>query len=457
LPFRPLVDRADRPPNHSYSYLTIVISLVFIIRVPLGFRAAARLFVCLAPLLALGQPAFTTLRTWLLRIGLFLLQRPLPLLAHGWILIVDHTVQLGQRKCFVVVGLPASELPRAGYRLPQTAVTVLLVEVMAHANKSQVYLALQQAWQRVGTIVQVVSDHGADVLGGVRLLQADHPALIATYDVRHMLACLLKAELGSDPRWTSFLEKCGATLARLQQTAGNFLKPPKLRLKARYMSVEQHLRWAQQVLAWEATGAWEKLGALVDKSATQAEQWFEQQLGWLREYRHELSEYRLLMDIVELALKEVLGRGLSRQSAGRFWVLWQGQTSSLSLRVARFAEQVRAHVQAEGEKVPPGQTLLGSSDVIESLFGTFKERIKDHPGGELGSSVLLLPLLTQTISPETIQEAFQTVNMSDVNAWAQKNLGETPQTRKRKLFNSTETQDRAETPDNVPEEGPKVA
>ena len=54
--------------------------------------------------------SWTTVRCWLMRLGLYALLRPLPR-ADDWAYLIDHTVQIGTVKCFAVVGLRLSEWP----------------------------------------------------------------------------------------------------------------------------------------------------------------------------------------------------------------------------------------------------------------------------------------------------------------------------------------------------------
>jgi hypothetical protein len=61
-----------------------------------------------APLLPCGgSPSANGGQFWLLRLGLYELQRPKEP-ADDWVWIIDHTVQTGHGKCFLVVGVRLS-------------------------------------------------------------------------------------------------------------------------------------------------------------------------------------------------------------------------------------------------------------------------------------------------------------------------------------------------------------
>ncbi len=100
--------------------------------------------------------------------------------------------------------------------------------------------------------VQIVSDRGSDLKKGINLYQQKHPAVIWTYEVTHQLALLLEKELADDESYQSFVQRCTQARQQLKQSPLYFLAPPKQRAKARYLNVEQHPHWAQQVLYYQA-------------------------------------------------------------------------------------------------------------------------------------------------------------------------------------------------------------
>jgi hypothetical protein len=436
LTFRPAADDRSRPYRHRYPLLTIRLAVLLVVHVHVSWRGAQRALALCAALLGrqeLGSPCYATVRHWLLRLGLFLLRRPRAW-RDDWVLIIDHTLRLGQHKCLLVLGLPVAALRATGYALRHDQVTVLALEVMRRSTGEQVCEVLRRVRQRVGRVVQVVCDRGSDLLKGLRQFREEAAATVVSYDIRHLLAGLLRAELQHDPRWAEFLDGCTRVLAKVRQTAGNFLAPPVLRRKARYMNVDSHVAWAQQLLAWEQRGEWLALGEALGRPAGQAQAWFDEQLGWLRALREPLADYAGLLRVLELAEDEVHAAGLSRQTAAAFWARWQAQAEPSRWRVWQFARQVQAALRREGEQVPAGQTWLGSSLVIESLFGTYKELAQRSPSGEMGAEVLLLPLLTAPLSNELLREALETVSQEDVQEWLQEQFGEGPQTRKRTLL-----------------------
>lgn len=61
-------------------------------------------------------PDWTTGRLWLQRLGHAKLTQPLPQ-ADDWAWLIDHSVQIGQEKCLVILGIRLRDLPSRGASL----------------------------------------------------------------------------------------------------------------------------------------------------------------------------------------------------------------------------------------------------------------------------------------------------------------------------------------------------
>ena len=214
--------------GHVYPLLLVRLALTWVCEAHTSYRGIALIFASLRGVVAALGPCAETIRLWLLRVGLFLLRRPVPR-CSDWVFLVDLTVQLGTHKCLVILGVPLSQLRRDGYSPDHHDVQVLSLQVLARCTGETVSGHLSSVSKRVGLPAQIVSDHGGDVWAGIRLFQRKnrHPGqVVETWDITHGLALLLKDQLEPDPRWVSFVRACQSTRQQLQQTAGSFLQPP---------------------------------------------------------------------------------------------------------------------------------------------------------------------------------------------------------------------------------------
>jgi hypothetical protein len=172
-------------------------------------------------------PHGTTVRWWLLRLGHYKLHRPKEH-ACDWVWIIDHSHQIGQEKCLVILGVRVSQLPPPGDQFPLRLAQMEPIELepVTVSDKDVVYRQLEANVTKTGVPRAIITDHGGDLAGGVALFRRAHPRTIDLYDITHKAACLLKARLEHDEQWKAFAAQAGQTKCQIQQTEWAFLVPP---------------------------------------------------------------------------------------------------------------------------------------------------------------------------------------------------------------------------------------
>ncbi len=476
------------PPGHQHALLVMQLALRMYLSAGLGSRGVPRVLNLLAPWLPVSLPAQTTVLNWVYRCGLAILQRP-PERRTDWIFVADHTLGLGASKCLVILGLPAQRLLETGYSPDHHAMQVLAVAVTTHSTGEWVASVLGALAARTGRPVQIVADHGSDLHKGIGLFQQQQaPECVETYDISHRIATLLKAELSPDARWQELLRHARTTRAAFQQTDLAFLLAPRQRTKARFMHVETHVAWAQNILIYHDRGdfsairrtcvlsvaAWDHLcarlgGARVhplraligsrypDKAAlVEALQaasdltptdlddafWdradtgrarFLEGFAWVRAFREELRVYAQMTEQAKAIQTFLKTKGLQ---AGVVEPLRAtlAPPATLTPRAAQFTTRVLAQVAAEAAKIPPGETWLASSDIIESVFGKYKTFTARGPLKEIGRLVLAIPAFLTDLTAPVIREAMASVRTLDVEQWVKTHLGDSMLSKRRRAF-----------------------
>jgi hypothetical protein len=413
------------PKGHRHSVLVIRLCLLWYLDAHVSLRGLSEVLLSLVSILGdalpLSLPYHQTVRSGLLPCGLFLLRRDVPP-RDDWVWILDWTIRVGRKRCLLILGASLEQLQARPGALEHHQVVVLDRCVTSHGTGADVERRWKRLAGRVGVPEQIGSDHGSDLSKGVRLSQAANPVVVGTYDVTHELACLVKAEWESDPRRAEFLRYCTSSLFQLQPSRGAFLTPPGPRSLERYMNVDRHTGWASRMLAVLDLPDKALVAELLALDEQEATSFLEERLGWLREFRQEVARYQRLVEAVKQTEEEVKNDGLTRRTAARPWQQMPAQLR----RDARLRESLRSlkgDLEREGRKVPVGQSWLGASDVIESLFGKYKCVLEKSPDGEVGASALALPLLTVDLTAELVHEALLTVSARDVRSWADEIIG----------------------------------
>ena len=241
------------PENHHYPTYIIQLSIQLCIEARNSHRGAQKTLELFSQFFNIEVPSSGSIRKWIYRLGLYLLKQKVEF-RSDWIFILDHTLELGDVKCLVILGIPTTRLKKTGFSLKHKDVDVLDIDFLLHSTGDIIYQKLRSLSERVGTPVQILSDYGPDLKKGIELFQQDYPIVVFTYDVTHKMATLLKKHTEKDERWNSFLNHCTSTIRQNQQTELSFLVPPKLRTKSRYLNVDTHVKWAQRMLLYQKRG-----------------------------------------------------------------------------------------------------------------------------------------------------------------------------------------------------------
>ena len=360
-------------------------------------------------------PHQTTCRSWLLRIGLFQLQRPKEM-ADDYIWIVDHTVQIGQEKCLVILCVRLRDMPAQGTALCLSDLQLLNLLPVTHSDKKVVHEQLEASARITGVPRAIVGDHGGDLHGGVTLFCESHPETISLYDIAHKAANLLKARLNKDARWISFCSQTGQTKIKVQQTEFAFLMPPSQRSKARYMNLASLLRWGSRILS-----VLDRHPETVLRHGTSER--LEEKYGWLRQYRKDLALWSEYQALLEETVDEIRRNGYSHSAAYQVALRIQPHLRTDAGRELK--DQVLMFVAHESASIAQGERLPGSSEPLESSLGKLKSFEGDFDKSGFTGLLPALGAFVGKLTPGTIYEALVNVPCKNVQHWVKLHLGHT--------------------------------
>jgi hypothetical protein len=357
------------------------------------------------------------------RLGLFTLQESLEH-AQDWVWIVDHSVQLGETKVCVVLGLRLSESPLPGRALRHEDVRTLAIIPVKSSTGEIVAGQFEEVAKRTGIPRAIVSDRGSDVKKGGELFAVQHPGVALIYDAAHRGACLLQRRLASDDRWSEFVGLLGQTKSRIQQTADAHLLAPSLRPKARYLNLGPLLKWSRRVLTLLDRGPGG--GAATARA--------EARYGWLRAFRESIRTWSCCEATVRCGVEFVRTRGLSL-GGDRELATLLGSLPASERDEALAAEFVE-FVRVQSSLARPGERLVGSTEVLESLFGKWKHLERQESQSGITGFVLSLGAIAGKWPLSRIQAALESTSVKHVQAWCEQYFPTTLQSQRRLAFSA---------------------
>ena len=380
---------------------------------------------------SLPIPHWTTGRLWLLRLGHALLTTALEP-STDWAWLIDHSVQIGQEKCLVILGIRLKDLPEPGQCLRHLDLDLIALVPRKSWTRQEVDEALEAASQRTGVPRVIVDDHGVDVAGGVGFFQERHAETVEVYDAKHKAACLLKGRLEKQPRWQAFQQRLAQTRCAIQQTELAFLVPPGPKPKARFMNLHPSLQWAENVLA-----VLREPPAVVRERVSPER--LQEKLGWLQEYAADLAEWSEWQQVANVTVEFVNRQGVFRGAAKKLWTeLLRCQVHAGSKTLAK---ELVVFVAKQASRMRVNERFPGSTEVLESCFGRFKQLEKQQARGGFTSLVLGFGALLAETTTKAIKEAMEHSHTKEVVAWCREHLGMTLFGQRKLAFAASATKD----------------
>jgi hypothetical protein len=369
-------------------------------------------------------PSWYSVRLWLLRLGYYKLNRK-KAHAEDWIWIIDHTIQGGQEKCLAILGIRQSSLPELETTLYYEDVEPLALYPVTRSNGDIVYRQLKKTIAITGVPRQIIADGGTDIKAGVERFCNQYPRRTCfVYDIKHKAATVLKQYLKADTSWNEFVKQASSTGKQLQQTNLAALAPPNQRAKSRYMNIDRLVKWAHETLAFmDRQAAFPS--SHYDQGSLQAK------LGWISAYRCRIARWQEVIDVVESAVSFI-----------RFHGFYQGCHADLaresffkaySQPAINIRKDLLAFMKKESEKAKPEERLLGSSEVIESVFGKLKNIENDQSKSGFTTLLLSLAACLSETTTEVVQKAMESVPTKKVFQWFKENIGQSVQSKRKEV------------------------
>lgn len=388
----------------------------------------------------------------------------------------------------VILGVTEEYLRLNGFNLSHQDVRVLKIIIDERSSGELICRYLNKLAEETGVPVQIISDHGSDLKKGIELFIQDKADICYTYDITHEIGLLLKKLLEKDPGWKDFASWCSTVRRKVLQTELGFLAPPGQKSKARYLNIAPLIAWGcnlleyhekydfnqinsnytldgqtlmdiisepktadeLQALSGEIYSTPEEFIVAVEEKvgAEKAAQFqkillehadigalrFDEYFGGISQFKKIIPNLVEVMKVINIAEKQVKNEGLGNESAAVFLV--ELEKADLSSELSnKLVQGIIQYLEIEGENIPSGQTRVGTSDIIESIFGKYKLFASKVKLQGISKLILTIPAFTASMTPKRIKEAFETIRSIDVKQWLDENLGPSILAKRRQALN----------------------
>jgi hypothetical protein len=212
----------------------------------------------------------------------------------------------------------------------------------------------------------------------------------------------------------------------MQQTQAAHLAPPNQRTKSRFLNIEILVRWGIDIIiALESSKHPDK--ALLEKYC-----------GWMRQHKKLLERLKQMAFISQKARQHIRECGICTTTGDQIDMLLEDalELSDFNEQACEYAGMLIDFFREQSKVVPVGQTWVGSSEIIESLFGKLKNLEHDQSKGGFTSLVLGAAACVGKIDADIVSAAMRQVSTADVDKWTKEQMGPTLLSKRRKALGS---------------------
>ena len=344
-----------------------------------------------------------------------------------WLAIVDMSIDVAFKKVLVVLRVPLGVFDSRQEALKLCDVSCVGLEVSRQWDGDKVCEALQRILGDGSGLKVILKDNGSDLAKGVNLWRENHATdhVFLVSDLGHEVANAMKEEFTASLKFSEITQTIKSSATKIFQSPYACLAPPKLRSKGRFMSICRLARWFEKMKT--AMGG----PGRVHKESPAAD--LRRMMGGLASLHYPLDKLLKFSNATSAMMKLLKCKGLNQSSYREA----RSILDQLPLRSAvqrRLKAWINTHMAIQA-RLSIGQTPLPvSSDVIESLFGSYKNLLARNNKAEFNHLVLAIPAMCGHTAIDDITESQQSVTHKRYMDWVEKNIGTTAMMQRREFL-----------------------
>ncbi len=402
----------------------VIVCVQLFLVAKISFRAIPRVLAAMS--WAGWTPSFSSVINWIGRLGIQKLESARKL-SGDWVAIVDMSIDVAFKKALVVLRVPLEIFDGRREALSLNDVSCVGLEVSKQWNGEMVNEALQRILGEGHSLKVILKDNGSDLAKGVDLWREGHAKdhVFVVSDLGHEVANAMKEEFTGSLKFAEITHTLKTSATRIFQSPYACLAPPKLRSKGRFMSICRIARWFEKMR--NALGG----SGRVHRESPAAD--LRRMMGGLASLHYPLDKLLKFADATAAIMKIFKCQGLN-QSSYREARSILDQLSPRSLVRKRLQSWMNTHLAIQA-RLSMGQTPLPvSSDIIESLFGAYKNLLARNSKAEFNHLVLAIPAMCGHTAIADITESQQAISHKKYVEWVEKNIGTTAMMQRREFL-----------------------
>ncbi len=382
-----------------------------------SFRAVAKVGVIINIYIntTLRKPTHSTILSWVKKIGVYQLNKSKEK-SDDWVLIIDESIQIGQEKLLVIMGV---QLSKIDFKKPLQYgdLTPLCSMARSKWKAEDISVIIDGLKQEIGEVAYLLSDCGNNLKKTASLQKTEHIP-----DISHWFASILKSIYADSKEFNEFTTSMAQMRFRLCCSKIAHIIPPKQRIDSRFMNIKILSDWSMAAIKMldQMTGALSK-----------ENQQIKDELSWLEAKRDLIQEMDTIMKANNSIMKILKHNGLTHLTIQKSLQELKRFTSG---KLMIYAQKVKDYFDMVIGRVKK-QTLVITSDIIESSFGKYKNYLSSNKMIGITDLALCIPAFTFDLGrKDEIKKALETISIKELRQWGNDNIGKTLLKRRKETF-----------------------
>lgn len=406
--------------NHSYDLKTVSVCLEVKSSGTISLRAcrAAIIALCLCFDIKMKVPCINTIRNWEQKSGFHQLGKR-GNLKDEYVLIIDESFNIGRQSLLLILGVNLSNY-QFGSSLAHQDVEVLGMGIKSSWKSCDIEKLILSIEQRDYRIVYSCSDGGNNIVKGLK-----DKGIPRIYDCTHAMSLMVKKAYEKQEFFIDFQKRYAKFNRQNYMGQDRLMCPPKLRGKSRFLNIYPMAEWAQKWLG--------HLQHLEKLNRTETEDRIYKKLLWLKDYKVLIAELVQVSKLLKIVFKILKNKGLNKTTIELVSKEIEWAICPIFLR-----KGILNYLDQNSQLLTDYEGLICCSDIIESIFGKFKNNQKRNP--EKGITIGCLDLVNygQKIDELTLKKAMEETRIIDLKKWRDENNLQSFNNKRRKLVKKWE-------------------
>jgi hypothetical protein len=395
--------------RHKYSELVVRLSTMLYTRVNCGLRQVVEIMNVINNTFdgLLGTiPCYNTIENWVKKCGLKVYETSGDSFQGvDYAQIVDESMMIGSEKLLLTLGVPAGH---SGRPLKCTDVSILDIAIAESWNGEGVGIQLGKASKKVGhNPLYVISDNASIMNKGVRCAELKHQ-----HDISHSLGMYLERTYKEESDFKDYIKLMTEPKIKYNMKKIAYLLPPTQRTISRFINLSGWVKWSSKMLDIHHTlqADEQKVFSFIPANASLID---------------ELLEVTRCINSIEYICKH---NGLSKKTIYQCQKEIERHLLCGNSRMIHLGECIIKFLRKEATLIGKEMAVHNnSSDILESVFGKYKDRKSPNKLNGVTPYILFMPIYARLAKDSQVEKfdfkaTLEEKRIAEIGTWAKKNL-----------------------------------